>query len=240
MTSTPPESKADTLSVPYLDRPKKTFAGFLLILLAMSGAALASSMYSPTLCWLVIFGFMGYCVTYIGYAVTGLWRGAYISPLTRRVSLSQVQMIAWTVLIISALLSLCFMNLFELHSTPLSIDVPPSLWILMGISTASTVTSPAITDRKLHENPTRVAKHADPRLAAWSDMFLSDIEGTGHAVDIAKMQMFLFTFILVLGYGGAIWNLLEQGGPIEALPPVDDGINVLLGVSHSGYLANKQ
>jgi hypothetical protein len=53
------------------------------------------------------------------------------------------------------------------------------------------------------------------------------------------MQMFLFTFILVLAYGSAIASSFATAGPTLALPVVDPGMNMLLGISHTGYLTNK-
>ncbi|MEM9619763.1 MAG: RHS repeat-associated core domain-containing protein [Pseudomonadota bacterium] len=49
----------------------------------------------------------------------------------------------------------------------------------------------------------------------------------------------IFTFVLLVSYGAAIGVEFNADTPITALPAVQDGMNVLLGISHSGYLATK-
>ena len=58
-------------------------------------------------------------------------------------------------------------------------------------------------------------------------------------VDLGKMQMFFFTFILIAGYGSAIGAMFQGVEVVSGLPEVQEGMNVLLGISHTGYLANK-
>jgi hypothetical protein len=52
--------------------------------------------------------------------------------------------------------------------------------------------------------------------------------------------MFLFTVVLVLGYGLAVGDMLDEStAPFAALPAVDEGVVTLLAISHAGYLTRK-
>lgn len=76
-------------------------------------------------------------------------------------------------------------------------------------------------------------------VAAIAMLVAGDESGNGAVVDLGKLQMFFFTFILISGYGAAIHELFAGNSVITALPAVGPGMNVLLGISHTGYLANK-
>lgn len=70
-------------------------------------------------------------------------------------------------------------------------------------------------------------------------MLKGDESGNASSVDLGKLQMFFFTFILVCGYGAAMYTMFHRGELVTALPPVQEGMNVLLGISQTGYLAGK-
>ena len=75
--------------------------------------------------------------------------------------------------------------------------------------------------------------------ARWGDLLKGDEVSNAEHVDLGKLQMFLFTFILAVGYGAAIAAIFNGASPITGLPPVDEGMNVLLGISQTGNLASK-
>lgn len=85
-----------------------------------------------------------------------------------------------------------------------------------------------------------ITTNEDPELANWADVFRQEeVLGKGN-LDLAKIQMFLFTVVLVLAYGSQIWALFSSPrAVVTALPAIPEGMNVLLGISHAGYLANK-
>ena len=63
--------------------------------------------------------------------------------------------------------------------------------------------------------------------------------------DIAKVQMFFLTVILIILYGTMVWGMLgvESTWQTQAqvsLPAFSESMVVLLGISHLGYLAIKQ
>lgn len=81
--------------------------------------------------------------------------------------------------------------------------------------------------------------------AKWSDLFNGDLISNHGKVDVAKVQMFYFTILLIFTYGTLLWGLLSQepawqlSAAVE-LPPFSDSLVGLLGISHAGYLAVKQ
>lgn len=91
--------------------------------------------------------------------------------------------------------------------------------------------------------------HANDSIAdaRWSDMLRGDSIANFRVTDLGKIQMLLLTIILVLSYGWLIWSIMSmpQGSsviqvvPSISLPAFSDSLNVLLALSHGGYLATK-
>lgn len=85
----------------------------------------------------------------------------------------------------------------------------------------------------------------DPKDASWMDLVRGDEIVDYENVNVGKVQMLFFTLIIVAAYGMAVWQLL--GGPLEvlrhplnvALPSFSEQFDIILGVSHAGYLAAK-
>ncbi|HZO73966.1 MAG TPA: hypothetical protein VFB60_17310 [Ktedonobacteraceae bacterium] len=148
-----------------------------------------------------------------------------------------------------------------------SVSVPSGLWILMGIATTSLVTAPLILSTKTSQTPDQQQKDNTLKLLAnqhvdvssdnvvdsgkiiayatsdnarWADLFTGEEVGNAAQFDLSKIQMFYFTFILVLVYGIALATIFSGQEPaIKALPNIDTGILTLLGISHAGYLTGK-
>ncbi|MBA3869138.1 MAG: hypothetical protein H0X30_08290 [Anaerolineae bacterium] len=199
-----------------------------------------------------------------GNGVTGQWLGLFIDT-RNKVGLARFQMILWTILILSAYLTGVMVNVDLKRPEPLSIAIPPDLWLLMGISTTSLIGSPLILSaKKARESKeldkqralealTRQAVDTDkvtivgqlvvnqaPETARWADMFQGSEIGNVGQLDLGKVQMFFFTLILVLAYASALSTLFQQStAPVLALPVIDGGMLALLGISHAGYLVNK-
>jgi hypothetical protein len=93
--------------------------------------------------WLSVLALLGLFALIVGHGVTGLWLG-FLIDTRNKVSLSRLQMLAWTILILSGFLAAVMVNIDNHQSDPLSIAIPSELWVLMGISTASLVGSPLI------------------------------------------------------------------------------------------------
>lgn len=87
----------------------------------------------------------------------------------------------------------------------------------------------------------RIAVNVDVRDANWTDMINGEQPSNFATVDIGKTQMLLVTFVAVSVYVAALWRLFcdPDVAFIGSLPEISDGLNVLLGISHTGYLGSK-
>jgi len=93
---------------------------------------------------------------------------------------------------------------------------------------------------ELHARPTS----ADAR---WSDMLRGDTVANFQFTDLGKIQMFLFTVILVFAYAALIWSIMSmpqasrvlQLVPSMSLPTFSDSLVITMALSHGGYLATK-
>ena len=213
--------------------------------------------------WLVVvFALVGFIVI-AGLGVTGAWRGAFIDE-RNMISLSRFQMLVWTVLVLSAYGAITISRAQTDPTTALDVGVPQTLWILMGISTTSLVGSPLLKNTKKDPN---LALRADDQAqvldnqreglaehvrvegrivskksiedARWSDLFIGEEVSNVAHLNLAKIQMFFFTVLVVLSYGVAVGKLLVSTNSPAALPDIGEGMLALFGISHGGYLIDK-
>ena len=199
------------------------------------------------LAWLSALALMAAFALVVGQGITGRWLGVLIDS-THKMSLSRLQMLLWTILILSGLLTAVAANVAAGVSEPLAITIPAPLWVLMGISTASMVGTPILQNvQQRRPTPAQAsqapltASHFSGQLvlneraeaASSADLFAGSQVGTLGLVDIGQMQMVFFTLILLLA------QLFTSGGAISALPSLDTGMLALLGISHAGFLADQ-
>ena len=208
------------------------------------------------------------------FLLVGKWRiGQSLGVLINDrnvMSLSRLQMAAWTLVVVSGLFLLTIVKVFK--GLPLSIELDKTLWAAMGISTASLVGSPLLLNQKKDQAPsdrsvTRTEVAVDDKQvndnrqgtlyangsaseALFSDMFEGDEVGNTAYVDMAKVQMFVFTALLVLSYAVSLWylfgnvhnylvnNNLASLRDVE-LPKLSENQVTLLLISHAGYLTSK-
>jgi hypothetical protein len=65
--------------------------------------------------------------------------------------------------------------------------------------------------------------------------------------DLGKVQMFLFTMVLVFAYAALVWSIMSmpqaaqvlQVVPSMRLPAFSDSLVITMALSHGGYLATK-
>lgn len=215
--------------------------------------------------WLVIMVLLGASCVVIGLGTTGLWRGLLIDS-RNRMSLSRLQLLLWTVLVLSAFLTVAMFNIREdPMADPINIEVPAQVWGLLGISTTSFVTAATIKSQKKNLEVTREAKdkttealdkvgdnsnkladpqgalvaYEQPENASVSDLFKGDEVISAAYFDLGKVQVFLFTLIVVFAYAAEVGAILYSTRTISALPELSTGIVALLGISHAGYLTAK-
>ena len=79
-----------------------------------------------------------------------------------------------------------------------------------------------------------------PADVRWADLFKGDEVGNVAILDLAKVQLFFFTLVLVLSYAIALaakLYLAPKAG-IAGFPPLDMGFVTVLGISNAGFLTN--
>ncbi|MGZ8782441.1 MAG: hypothetical protein ACXWZB_02975 [Gaiellaceae bacterium] len=191
------------------------------------------------LAWIVIALLMAAFAAVAGHGVTGLSRGALIDD-RHRLSLSRLQMLLWTVLVLSAYMAAALANIGRNADKPLNVDIPSELWLAMGISTASLVAAPVALAYKQSKRPGQLDALQDAADSHFSDLFRGE-EVTDHDhLDLGKVQMFLFTVVVILGYGLALGDMFDRTtGAFLTLPAVDEAVVTLLAISHAGYLTKK-
>jgi len=214
-------------------------------------------MFVTLLCVLIAF------VAGIGWAVDQRLDGALIDG-RNLVSLSRLQAIAWTIIVLAAFAAAAAYNVARAGSdfsivSSLSIQLPGDLLLAMGISATSLVGAPAIlslkTDQPTPPNAEQAAadrtgvsttaigqlftkqNHADASLA---DLVTGDEVGNAGAVDISKVQQLLITIVLLGVYAVYVFGAFgATTSVITTLPALDKSFVWLLGLSHASYLAYK-
>lgn len=239
--------------------------GLLGILVATALVGLLIPLTLRLWAWLATLGLLTLFAAIAGQGITNSWRGALIDG-RNKMSLSRLQTALWTLVILSAFLTAALVNIRSGQADPLSIAIPSGIWILLGISTTSLVGSPLILNSKKSRtaDPDETARNLDllkaqnlpqpdavtnqgqiivnvsPENARWADLFRGEETGNAAQLDMGKIQLFYFTFILVLVYAVTLGTLfLSQEKVIGAFPDLDTGVLALLGISHAGYLTNK-
>jgi hypothetical protein len=208
--------------------------------------------------WIVTMAALTVFTLIVGRGVTGAWKGAFVDERLR-MSLSQLQMIVWTIVIVAAFGTMAIARAQVDPVTAMDIRVPETIWALLGISTTSLIGSPLIKNAKKKDTPAdsaradSLANRADAgavtiegqvvmntsiHQASLADVFMGETVDNFTLLDVGKMQMFFFTVVLVLAYTTAI-SAQMRAGSLASLPDVGAGMLPLLGISHAGYLMSK-
>jgi hypothetical protein len=184
-----------------------------------------------------------------------------------RMSLSKLQMLVWTVVVVSALTVSAAYNVrngLPAGGNPLQIAIAPELLFAMGIAATSFVATPTVLALKAQEQPTqsdvddakaavkigvlqnigKVHGRSDPMAAEWADLFRGDEVGTADTPDLSKIQQFAITLLLVGIYSAQLIQQFldfDPNGPkaIASLPMIGSQFIVLMGISHGSYLVYK-
>jgi hypothetical protein len=212
--------------------------------------------------WIVVMIALAVFTLVVGRGVTGVWKGAFVDERLR-MSLSRLQMLTWTVVIVAALGTMAIARAQTDPVNAMDITVPSTVWALLGISTTSLIGSPLIKNAKKDPaagpDPARavellaamgkggaqvtvegqVVKNTSIDDASFADLFMGEYVETFTILDIAKIQMFFFTVLLVLAYAISVGRTLRGDPTLAALPDVGTGMLPLLGISHAGYLLSK-
>ena len=193
----------------------------------------------PLLPWLLTAVLMVLCFAIIGWLPPVVdWRGVLIDQ-RNRISLSRLQLVVWSLLVISAITTEGVLNAVWGRAAPLALDVPKELWILLGLSTASFVAAPMVLAPKADANTLSTKplyQHA------WRDIFYGDDTGNADQVDFSKVQQFFFTIVLVIvyavGLGSIMTSTIPSSGTLK-FPHLDPSFIGIMAVSQVAYIAYK-
>jgi hypothetical protein len=225
---------------------KMTYRGFWVLILASVAIVLINvllpgdketvSGLGRQFSWLLTAGIFILLLAYIGYAVKGRWDGIFVDD-RNRISLSRFQLVLWTVLLVSALMTVGVSNSM-LGPNPLQVKIPPEIWALLGIGVFTAVAAPVLVEsRKKDATPPEVAvvnqvrakvaqeDSVDPvkivqldvnvpaktvvEEARWMDLIRGDTTAGFEHVDVSKVQQLAFTIVLVSIYAMAVFGILD-------------------------------
>lgn len=313
-----------------------TLLGFVVVIALLGGAIIFSTIYTRNqpdnlTVWAINAVLLIAFVLVLGHGMTGRWSGILIDE-RNKMSLSRLQLVIWTILILSAFITAVEWNVLKSYANPLNIAIPSDIWFLLGISATSFIGQPLILNGKtsrpddpaqtnsnldtlarqrgitlnpspaavtappshdaslppapgwqanpaapsqvfdsvqppgtLPTNPPTQQATTDPSLAdkldqlnivmkgqlvtyasdndaQFADMFKGEESGNMAQLDLSKIQMFYFTIVVAVSYLMALSAMLSGnpgGGLVSAFPDVSQGMVVLLGISHAGYLSYK-
>ena len=240
-------------------------------LLALAGVVFANILLAhgkgtqPLAAFVITVAAIVLLLAFVGRAIKDRPAGIIIDN-RNRVSLSKLQMTAWTVLIIAGLITIAAMRMHAWAAAPLQIEIGPELLIVMGISASSLVATPALLSLKttVPPEPDEIADalkvgdleseglvhgRPDAKQAAWADIFRGDEVSNAASPDLSKVQQFLITGLLLAYYaillGRMCWLGENPAMPattadkLGQLPNFDASMVWLLGISHAGYLGYK-
>jgi Ca2+/Na+ antiporter len=135
-------------------------------------------------------------------------------------SLSRLQMYLWTIIIIMG-----FSAVFMANSTAIP-DIHQNLYLLMGVSLASSVAATAINT--IQNKPKDKLKKPD---------FIKDIFfESDDSLDLPRTQMFIWTIISMLAF---VVMVVSSFNTKPVLPDIPTGLVALMGLSQGAYLGGK-
>jgi hypothetical protein len=119
----------------------------IIVVIALLGLLIPKSRI--LLAWLLTLVALVLFAMIAGHGITGRFWFGWLIDEQFRMSLSRLQMFLWTVVVLSAFLTVALANVKAGHfDTALVIAIPEELWLVMGISTTSLVASPLILEGK--------------------------------------------------------------------------------------------
>ena len=156
-----------------------------------------------------------------------------------RMSLTKFQTFAWTITILSLIAAVYSARLFGKVADPQVIAIPNEVLILMGISLSSATLSTVVKANKDSNDKTHI--HAGrPKFSDLWSVEEGQI-GTSGNIALEKFQNFWFTILLLFVFisSAANWIGTTKLELLNAIPPLDQTWNTLLGISHAAYIAIK-
>ena len=217
--------------------------------LCWSGTAAGALSRTPFTAWLCNLVLVTLFFVFIGLSFEKSWIGVAVD-WRQKLSLSRLQMLMWTILIVATLLVTLVWNVAHGGA---GLSIPSTFWLLMGIAGVSAVGDPLILNKKPDTPPAGapltppgmiaygvvVARPLDTSVS-WRDLIMGDELGNASVIDIGKVQQILLTLVAFISYAVAIGDkLFDSTAAIGNFPAMSGDFMSLLAASHAIYLSYK-
>src|SRR5664279_1281090 len=132
-----------------------------------------------------------------------------------RFSLTHLQLVAWTIVVLSLICGICLGRWFEGLKDPLGFSVPSQVLGLLGVAGGSAVIAGGVKSTKDATSPDQVAASNDVDKPRLSQIFLAE-EGAfaDQVIDVAKFQGFIVTVVLIIAYVGLAIQAINNAGSV--------------------------
>ena len=163
-----------------------------------------------------------------------------------RFSLTHLQLVLWTVVVLSLVAGVFFGRLWAGVDDPLGFDIPAPLLGVLGISVGSAVTASVVKASKDLRVPERVKASmpgsADNPPSFGQVLLVEEGPFADQVIDIGKFQNFSITLIAVVAYVALAISAIRNAGTaadVRSLPTFTPELVALIGISHAGYIGGK-
>ena len=154
------------------------------------------------------------------------WTLRIIATPSGRASLSQLQIVLWTLVVAGA-------AVYVMAASGDLIQISNGTLVLLGIAGAAGIASKAHSQGQ--EAAAAAAGTPPPEITAprWSDLLMSDTaQGEAGEIDVARMQMLMFTLIAAVFVTAKVFVSF-------AIPDIPEGFQILMGISNAVYMGAK-
>ena len=189
--------------------------------------------------WIIIFSTMIFFLGHISYCLGGTTKAILTNKL-KRYDLSLLQLISWTLLIISTLFTSVIYNIRLEEINPLQISIQDEILFLIGIDFTVAIGTPLINSSKDSNKNEILVGNLTRKDAKFGELFLGDMDSNNSNIDIGKIQVFLISVLLIFVYSIQCYNLFSEANTkITSLPTFDASMITLLTISNFAYLGKK-
>ncbi len=127
--------------------------------------------------WYLVMLLLFLFMVFAGHGISGRLAGLLIDE-RNKMTLSRLQLVLWTVVILSAYLTVVLARIPSHGLEALSVAIPTQVWWLLGISTASMVGSPLVLSNKKQQKVSKAEKDNSVRLLAAEVPPEAPVQGT--------------------------------------------------------------
>lgn len=160
-----------------------------------------------------------------------------------RFSLTQFQLVAWTIVVLSLISGIFWGRLIDGVDDALSFTIPDEVLGLLGIAAGSTVAATVAKTAKDATAAPRIPVTDDDHPPRPAQVFLlEEGEYADQLVDVTKFQNFVITLVLVVAYIALAVQKIDHAhtaSAMNALPTFSSTFLTLLGISHAAYVSGK-